>query len=96
MDGPGWPTNNVQAAITRVEDEPVVLLLLVVVVVLLVAAASLPKVTIAEPYAFRFKKDVRIVIGLEVWNGRPSGRTLFDVNSARKFYYVGGDDVLSS
>ena len=79
MDGPGWPTNNVQAAITRVEDEPVVL-------ILLVATASLPKVTIAEPYAFRFKKDVRIVIGLEVWNGRPSGRTLFDVNSARKFY----------
>ena len=79
MDGPGWPTNNVQAAITRVEDEPVVLLLLVV-------AASLPKVTIADPYAFRFKKEVRTVIGLEVWNGRPSGRTLFDVNSARKFY----------
>jgi hypothetical protein len=80
VDGPGWPTNNVHAAITRVEDEPVVLFLL------LVAAASLPKVTIADPYAFRFKKEVRIVIGLEVWNGRPSGRTLFDVNSARKFY----------
>ena len=73
VEGLGCPTRSVQAAITRVVPPQS----------LLPSLLPPPRVTIADPCELRVNIDCNIVMGREVENDRPSGRTFCDVNSCR-------------